>query len=1224
MARAEGKPDVDRRRRELAARVRAWSLEEFRRMLEDAGVTRAFVTYENGEFSVSHPALLEPVRAFLELSGDFARHEAVFIGREHGLASVFFAFVHDTRRGLAQGGLRFKPYPNVAELLVDGLRLAQGMTRKNALAGLWWGGGKGILSWPADCASPDELPPGSARRAEIFRAYGRFIASLGGVYYTAEDIGTKTADMDAILSENRFITCISRSRGGSGNPSPYTARGVFRGMQAAWLFLTGTDRLQGVRVAVQGAGNVGAPLVELLDDAGASVWVGDVNQRAVAELIARRPRVQAVGGADLFALDVDVVAPCAIGAVINSETIPRLKARLICGAANNILRAPEDAERLRERGIAFVPDYVCNRMGIVNCADEWHGYLDEDIQFAAERVYPDTLRVLRHARELGITTREAADKLADVAAAELHPLLGHRGRRIIDHLIDSGWHTPGERKVRRRAPPAFVPALDEPELRVAWQRDARFAGAGHSVAASPVSAACRPSLATFFSPVLLDVRARALEWLSGKNPRRILGSEHGGLELQLSVERSLPHERLEIGRPKFVELCRDFHGRNDAAIREQLHQLGVGFDPVTWLDPMSPQGRDAVRRLYFALADAKLIAQDNPLTYRCPRCRTVCVALDIVRREVEVTERYAIRVTTDAGAAIETMEFFPELLLGAVAVAVNPRGRYRELAGQAVRIPVRQGALPVVTVEALATDAEFLVPAWRHLDAAAAAAHGILDCPELFDERGEIRAAEGRAASSRDSARKAVLASLAGGAVCETGRWSVEARRCRRCETVVLPDRSAQSYVRFETAAGHLERAIESGAVTLEPARWKERVLEHLRGLEPWCISRQYWWGNDNPERPQERLSTWFSMAALALEAAGWPSTATPAPIDEVFVDPDFLVRWVVPAQLASFAVTGRPLFRTIHVHGSIHVVEGSLSVDAPRESGDRPDEQRLVRRVYPRPMRNGRGNVVEPSTLIRRFGADALRLGYLLCLDVDGGRVVTLSEGRLRGARRAVQSFAGKVAGLFRLFQPPMVAGAAHLSDHWIVARARAAREAARDAYERHSLREVADIFLDVTDDFSLYAGLAAARRREGTDLGAVRAATVRVLEELGPAFGPLCPYVFEKLAAWTRERRPASDFDVSADVWQHALVVELRRAPAAGSKLATSDPAVAALLAAGLAELARITGRPVELAQGPIAGATVTVGPVVVLRSGAREGSLRTGVSGRHGVESASAVGG
>jgi leucine dehydrogenase len=428
---------------ELAEQVHRYTVKSFYDRMVQRGIYRAYVVYEDGMFTLSHPDLMAPLQAFFEASPAFAGHEAVFIGREDDIDTLFFAFVHNTRRGLAQGGLRFCKYSTLAELLEDGLRLSQGMTRKNALARLWWGGGKGIMALPFSVDDQREITPFTGRE-KYFEAYGRFVASLNGVYYTAEDLGTTTEDMAVIHSHNRFTTCVPTAMGGSGNPSPYTAQGVLRGIQAAWRFLSGTDNLKGVRVAVQGVGNVGAALVSVLDDVGAEVWMADTAKLPyLKSLQASRPGLHIVEQDDaIYDLDVDIFSPCARGAVINPLTIPRLKVKLICGAANNILSALDDARLLYERNIAFVPDYVCNRMGIINCADEWMGYLPEDIQNAVEKVYPDTLRIFEYARDMHITTTTAAEYLADEAAKRLHPLLCHRGIRIIRHLIDNYWADP--------------------------------------------------------------------------------------------------------------------------------------------------------------------------------------------------------------------------------------------------------------------------------------------------------------------------------------------------------------------------------------------------------------------------------------------------------------------------------------------------------------------------------------------------------------------------------------------------------------------------------------------------------------------------------------------------------------------------------------------------------------------------------------------------------------
>lgn len=1034
---------LDEQRRELARQVRGWSIDDFHGQLRAEGVKRAYVVYENGELRLSHPKLLKPIQAFFELSHDFSRHEGVFIGSEEGIPTLFFAFVHDTRRGLSQGGLRFWHYDNVAELLVDGLRLSQGMTRKNALAGLWWGGGKGIVALPSAYKLPGELPIGSPERTAIFEAYGRFVAGLHGIYYTAEDVGTKTPDLDTVLSQNRFVTCISPRLGGSGNPSPHTARGVFRALQAAWLFLRQTESLAGVRVAVQGAGNVGVPLIDLLDEAGAQVWVSDVNEGALAELRARRPRVQTLPVAEadrIFDLDVDVFAPCARGAVINERTIPRLKAALVCGAANNILERPEDADALHQRGIWFVPDYVCNRMGITNCADEWHGYLEEDVRLAAERVYPDTLRVLKHAQSLRVNPLRAADELADIAASELHPLLGHRGRRIIDHLMAT-WEKDETRG--RGLEPAFVPGLDEPGTRLAWENEGLFRGSAPAVASMPVSTASRPNLASYLSPLLMDVRARAQESLTGARPRRVLGSDHGGLALQLAVEWSLPYERQAVGRPEFVQLCLDQHDRHDAAIREQLHQLGIGFDPESWLDPMDKSVEEGIERLFYTLLDEGLVVEENRLAFRCPRCESVLVASDLQR------------------------------------------------------------------------------------------------AAKVGDEQ----------------------------------TW-----RCGRCETVVEPDSSPQLFVHLEGVAGHLRRAIANGAVVFSGERWKNSVLADLDAVEPWCISRQYWWGNEVPERfpnrPEEVLSSWFSLAAWTLRALGWPRNPAPEPIEDVFVDPAWLQRWVVPSQLLALHLTGRPAFRRVHVHGAVQVRDRRLTEREDAAPAEPRDEERYVYRTALRPMRRGLGNLVEPVTLIKRFGADALRLGLLLSLDRGAAELVTLSESHLRKGRRAVQALVSKVTGLHGMVREPLRTGSPRLADRWIVARCAAASREALQALEAHRYTRAADLFVEAIDAFADYANGAADRRKTGEDLGGLRAATLKALEAMRPAFAPLCPYLFDKLIHWTAERCPAAEREWGDEPW----AADLERMRFEPGRTVEVDGGFTGIGSEDWSELARITGARIE----------------------------------------------
>lgn len=1115
----------DRARRELASAVRAQTVEELHTAFVREGVTRAFVVFENGTFTLSHPKLLEPIQAFFELSADFARHEAVFIGREDGLPTLFFAFVHDTRRGLAQGGLRFKAYPNLAELLVDGLRLAQGMTRKNALAGLWWGGGKGIMALPQGV----DLSRGKPERRAYFEAYGRFVASLGGVYYTAEDINTYTEDMDVLLSKNRFTTCISRGAGGSGNPSPYTARGVFRGMQAGWQFLTGKESLRGVRVAVQGVGNVGGPLVDLLVPAGAALTVTDVSRPALEALKQRYPEVAVVEPDAIFDVDADVFAPCAIGAQVNALTIPRLRVKLVCGAANNILKEPEaDAERLRRRGIAFVPDYVCNRMGITNCADEWRGYLESDVAVAAERVFPDTLRVLKHARNLATTSLHAANDLADIAASELHPLLGHRGRRIIDHLIASGWHEAGgpkarERKGERRVPQIFTPALDEPPVRLRWERENRFRGDGPALAAAPISAASTPTLGSFLSPLLMDVAARADELATGRRPRRILGSEHGGLALQLAVERSLPYEREDVGRTEFFELCRDAYNENDASIRAQLRDLGVGYDPAAWLDPMGDAGRKATLQLYYALLDAGLVRREDRMVQRCPRCATVLVASDVAKARLSAEARYAM--TFEAGGLrIETTTYFPELLLGAAALAVRKDGPYAAAAESSAAVPGFDRAVPVVAVERLEANAVFLVPAHVFADERLASDARVAARPRVFDRDGRVLGL-GPEPLDVDEARKRLLARLGAAVRAERGTWPVDVERCRRCETIAFSDRSAELFVDVTRARRQLRAALENGTVDVAP-EWGAKLGARLSELDLWCVSRQEWWGHEIPAGRAggdgERLdvfSTWFSAVALTLAGLGWPAEAAPAPVEEVFVDADVLQRWAMPTLLAGYALFGRPAFRRIHVQGPVLVAERRLE-ERPGADALAPDEERRRARTGRTPMRKNRGNVVEPSSLVARFGADALRLGYLLCLRGSQQDGVTAAEAPLREARRAVRRLVSKVTGLFSLVPLGGAEGEESAADREFVELARRERRLAEASLRERRFDEAAASFLRSVEAFADFTRGVAKDVQAGRRCGSASRASARVLREFATAYGPICPFTFEFLSRWVGER--------------------------------------------------------------------------------------------------------
>lgn len=427
------------------------SPESFCKTLSQLKTRRACLTFDAGTQRVvaSHRAL-EPLADWLAANTrDYDQHEAVFLERGLESGALFGAFVHKTVRGQAQGGLRFWPYADLAGFLSDGLRLAQGMGRKNALAGLWWGGGKGVIARAPE--APFEDPE---FRRVLYREYGSFISSLNGAYITAEDVGTRPDDMANVFATTRFVSCVPSAVGGSGNPSPWTARGVVCAMQAA-LEVAGLGALEGKTIAMQGLGNVGSEMVEdLLDAKVGAIIATDISERNVEAAKQRfkgaplSAAVVAPGDNAILSAECDVLAPNALGGVMNPDTIAGVRAKVVCGAANNqLLDAQRDARSLVERGIVFVPDFVANRMGIVNCANEQYGRLENDPSITRHfdaswegSVYQVTRRVLTRAKASGQTPTEAANRLADELGREPHPIWPHRAQQIIDDLVARGWH----------------------------------------------------------------------------------------------------------------------------------------------------------------------------------------------------------------------------------------------------------------------------------------------------------------------------------------------------------------------------------------------------------------------------------------------------------------------------------------------------------------------------------------------------------------------------------------------------------------------------------------------------------------------------------------------------------------------------------------------------------------------------------------------------------------
>jgi leucine dehydrogenase len=338
--------------------------------------------------------------------------------QETGLKAIIG--IHDTTLGPALGGTRLWPYHSEEEAVRDVLRLSRGMTYKAACAGIPLGGGKAVI-----ISKPEE------KSERMFRAYGRFVDSLGGRYITAEDVNISVQDMDTVRMETRYVTGVSKEFGGSGNPAPVTAFGVYQGMKAAVQLQTGASSLKGLRIAIQGIGSVGQHLCKLVSEEGASLVLTDINHtRLVA--VAKEFGAHTVSPEEIYGADVDIFAPCAMGAILNDSTIPQLKAKIVAGAANNQL-ADENKHsvQLTERHIVYCPDYVINAGGLINVYHELIGYNAENAKSQAQKIFGTTKLVIEKSRSSAITTHQAARALAEERIA------GARGLRHLATLETS-------------------------------------------------------------------------------------------------------------------------------------------------------------------------------------------------------------------------------------------------------------------------------------------------------------------------------------------------------------------------------------------------------------------------------------------------------------------------------------------------------------------------------------------------------------------------------------------------------------------------------------------------------------------------------------------------------------------------------------------------------------------------------------------------------------------
>ncbi|MEU4564383.1 Glu/Leu/Phe/Val dehydrogenase dimerization domain-containing protein [Actinoplanes sp. NPDC023936] len=337
-------------------------------------------------------------------------HEQVVFCQDRVTGLKAIIGIYSTALGPALGGTRFYPYENEAAALADVLKLSRGMAYKNALAGLDLGGGKAVI-WG---------DPARVKSEGLLRAYGRFVESLHGRYYTACDVGTYVADMDVIARETRFVTGRSVEHGGAGDSSVLTAWGVFQGMRAAAEHTWGTPSLRGRTVGVAGLGKVGKYLTGHLVEDGATVVATDVNEAALEWARTTHPAVQLVPDtAALITSDIDVYAPCALGGALNDETVGVLRAKVVTGAANNQLAHPGIGKLLEERGILYTPDYVVNAGGVIQVADEIEGFNFERAKLRATGIFETTRRILALAGDEGVPPAVAADRLAERRMAEV-------------------------------------------------------------------------------------------------------------------------------------------------------------------------------------------------------------------------------------------------------------------------------------------------------------------------------------------------------------------------------------------------------------------------------------------------------------------------------------------------------------------------------------------------------------------------------------------------------------------------------------------------------------------------------------------------------------------------------------------------------------------------------------------------------------------------------------
>ena len=333
---------------------------------------------------------------------DTSGHEQVVFchNKDAGLKAIIA--IHNTTLGPALGGTRMWPYKNEEEALNDVLRLSRGMTYKNAVAGLDIGGGKAVIIGN----------PATDKSEALFRAFGKFVDSLGGRYITAEDVGIDVNDMELVFRETEYVTGVHQVHGGSGDPSPFTAYGALQGLMATLNAKFGDEEVGKYSYAVQGLGHVGMEYVKLLKERGAKIFVTDIN-KALLDKAVNEYGAEAVAPDDIYDVDADVYSPCALGGTINEQTLDRMKFKVICGPANNQLASNAIGDEVTRRGIVYAPDYAVNAGGVMNVALEMTGYNRERAMRMMRTIYHNLTRIFEISERDGIPTYKAADRMAE-------------------------------------------------------------------------------------------------------------------------------------------------------------------------------------------------------------------------------------------------------------------------------------------------------------------------------------------------------------------------------------------------------------------------------------------------------------------------------------------------------------------------------------------------------------------------------------------------------------------------------------------------------------------------------------------------------------------------------------------------------------------------------------------------------------------------------------------